>query len=288
MAQFGILTALLTPFATDGSIDGARLAGHAASVVDRGVAGVTLFGTTGEGASIAAGERHAGISALLGTGLSSDRIVLGVYGSAAADVAAQIDEGLRAGITRFLVPPPCYFSDAGEEGIFLWFAELLALSAPQAGIILYNIPQVTGVGISCALTWKLKDAHPERIIAIKDSSGDWANALRLLESKALPVLLGDERLLHKGVAMGCVGSITGVANLYPERLCNVLTSPTEDPMLSQTVDRIVALPVIPALKVLLADALDDPAWENVRAPLTGLTAEQKSGLLALEGKGMAV
>lgn len=287
MAQYGILTALLTPFTAEGSIDGARLAAHAASVVDRGVAGVTLFGTTGEGASIAASERHKGISALLDTGLSADRIVLGVYGSAAADVAAQIDEGLRAGITQFLVPPPCYFSDAGEDGIFQWFAELLALSAHEAGIILYNIPQVTGVGISCPLTWRLKDAHPERIIAIKDSSGDWANAVRLLESRSLPVLLGDERLLHKGVAMGCAGSITGVANLYPERLCNVLASSTEDPMLSQTVDRIIAIPVIPALKVLLADALDDPAWENVRAPLTGLSAEQKSEILALEGKGMA-
>ncbi|WP_421982719.1 dihydrodipicolinate synthase family protein [Roseibium sp.] len=287
MAQFGILTALLTPFAADGSIDGARLASHAASMIDRGAAGVTLFGTTGEGASIAAGERHEGISALLDTGLSSGRIVLGVYGSAAADVAAQIDEGLRAGITRFLVPPPCYFGDAGDDGIFLWFAELLALSAPQAGIILYNIPQVTGVGVSYSLTRRLKDYSPDRIIAIKDSSGDWANAVRLLESKSLPVLLGDERLLHKGVAMGCVGSITGVANLYPERLCNVLSSSTEDPMLSRTVDRIVALPVIPALKVLLADTLEDAVWENVRAPLTGLSAEQKSGLLALEGKGMA-
>ncbi len=58
-------------------------------------------------------------------------------------------------------------------------------------------------------------------------------------------------------------------------------------MLTQTVDRIVALPVIPTLKVLLANALGDPVWENVRAPLTRLTAEQKSEILAAEGKGMA-
>lgn len=287
MAQFGVLTALLTPFTDDGCIDVARLATHAASVVSRGVSGVTLFGTTGEGASIAASERQIGISALLETGLSCNRIVLGVYGSAAADVAAQIDEGMRAGITRFLVPPPCYFGNAGEDGVFRWFAELLALSNSQAGIILYNIPQVTGVGISSSLTKRLKEANPERIVAIKDSSGDWANAVRLLESKLLPVLIGDERLLHKAVPMGCVGSITGVANLYPERLCNIITSSTEDTMLTQTVDRIVALPVIPTLKVLLANALGDPVWENLRAPLTRLTAEQKSEILAAEGKGMA-
>ena len=287
MAQFGILTALLTPFSADGSIDGERLAGHAASVVSRGASGVTLFGTTGEGASIAASERNFAISALLETGLSSDRIVLGAYGSAAADVAAQIDEGMRAGITRFLVPPPCYFGDAGEDGVFVWFTELLALSDPQAGIVLYNIPQVTGVGISPPLTRRLKEACPDRIIAIKDSSGDWANAVRLLEGKVLPVLVGDERLLHKAVPMGCAGSITGVANLYPERLCDIIASSTEDTMLSRTVDRIIALPVIPTLKVLLANALDDPAWENVRAPLTRLTAEQKSEILALEGRGMA-
>lgn len=287
MAQFGILTALLTPFAADGSIDGDRLAGHAASMVERGVSGVTLFGTTGEGASIAANERQAGISALLECGLSPDRIVLGVYGSAAADAAAQIDEGIQAGITRFLVPPPCYFSDAGDEGVFLWFAELMALSSRKAGIILYNIPQVTGVGVSPSLASRIKGSHPERVVAIKDSSGDWPNAVRLLEGKVLPVLIGDERLLHKAVPLGCVGSITGVANLYPERLCNVLSSSTEDPMLTRTVDRIVGLPVIPTLKVLLADALEAPAWENLRPPLIGLTAEQKSEILALEGRGMA-
>lgn len=287
MTQFGILTALLTPFTSDGSIDGDRLAGHAASVIDRGVTGVTLFGTTGEGASIAASERQAGINALVETGVSGSRIVLGVYGSATADVAAQIDEGLRAGITRFLVPPPYYFSDAEEDGVFQWFAGLLALSDRKAGIILYNIPQVTGVGVSPSLAWRLKESHPERIIAIKDSSGDWANAEKLLAGKSVPVLVGDERLLHKAVALGCVGSITGVANLYPERLCDVIATANEDTTLSQTVERIVTLPIIPTLKVLLADALDDPVWENMRAPLTRLTAEQKSKILAVAGRGIA-
>ena len=103
----------------------------------------------------------------------------------------------------------------------------------------------------------------------------------------LPVLIGDERLLHKALPMGCAGSITGLANLYPERLCNIIASFTEDAMLSRTVDRIAALPVIPTLKVLLANVLGDPAWEKVRAPLTQLTAEQKSEILALEGRGMA-
>jgi len=287
MAHFGILTALLTPFAADGSIDAERLASHASSMVNKGVAGVTLFGTTGEGASISGGERRIGIQALRDAGLPGSHIVLGVYGSATADVASQIDEGMRAGITRFLVPPPFYFSDAGEDGVFQWFSELLASTDPSAGIILYNIPQVTGVGISPALARKLKEASPERIIAIKDSSGDWANAVRLLDGKMLPVLVGDERLLHKAMPLGCAGSITGVANLYPEKLCGIMASPAEDTMLTRTVDRIVALPVIPTLKVLLADALGDPVWENLRAPLTRLTADQKSEILALEGRGIA-
>lgn len=287
MARFGILTALLTPFAADGSIDGERLARHATSVVNRGASGVTLFGTTGEGASIATPEREAGIRALLETGLSGSQIVLGTYSSAAADAAAQIDEGLSAGITRFLVPPPFYFGNADDDGVFQWFSELLALTSSQAGIILYNIPQVTGVGISPSLTVRLKEAFPDRIIAIKDSSGDWTNAVRLLDGNNLQVLIGDERLLHKAVPLGCAGSIAGVANLYPERLCNIINSATEDTLLSRTVDHIVAQPVIPTLKVLLANALRDPVWENLRAPLTQLSAEQKSQILALEGKGVA-
>lgn len=60
---FGISAALLTPFAADGSIDTGRSAAHTAALLGRGLAGVTPFGTTGEGASVGVAERRAALDA---------------------------------------------------------------------------------------------------------------------------------------------------------------------------------------------------------------------------------
>ena len=68
MQTFGISTALLTPFAETGEIDAARLCTHAASVLENGADSITLFGTTGEGASIGMDERASGIEALFAKG----------------------------------------------------------------------------------------------------------------------------------------------------------------------------------------------------------------------------
>ncbi|WP_165354612.1 dihydrodipicolinate synthase family protein [Tropicimonas sp. IMCC6043] len=280
MEGFGISAALLTPFTPSGEIDTVRLGRHASDVLSRGADGVTLFGTTGEGASIGAQERGAGLEALLTAGIPPARITLCLCATAVADAVAQIELGLEAGIARFLLPPPFYFGGADDAGLLDWHLELFRSAPAAARVILYNIPQVIGIGISPGLMDRLLEAAPDRIVAIKDSSGDWDNAQQLLERGTLPVLVGDERLLHKAVALGCAGSITGMANLLPERLARLFATGEEDRALSDLVDRIVAGPVMPSLKVLLAMARSDAAWERVRPPLSPLDPASREALLA--------
>ena len=108
-AEAGVSIALLTPFDDDGGIDTARLAAHASDMLLRGATSVTLFGTTGESASIGIRERVIGIDALRGGAVPADRIILGVCATAVQDVAAQVRKGLEFGIRNFLLPPPFYF-----------------------------------------------------------------------------------------------------------------------------------------------------------------------------------
>ena len=115
-------------------------------------------------------------------------------------------------------------------------------------------------------------------MAIKDSSGNWDTAQALL-AEGPPVLIGDERLIHKAVPLGCAGSITGIANLHPERMCKLFAGGAEDKALSRLVDRIVSGPVNPALKVLLAQARQDPVWENLRPPLSPLDPSARKDML---------
>jgi 4-hydroxy-tetrahydrodipicolinate synthase len=272
MARFGISVALLTPFRADGALDTVMLGDHARNMMDAGVDGVTLFGTTGEGASVGLAERRLGIDALIAKGIDPARIVLGVYGTAVEDVAAQVEQGRASDITQFLLPPPFYFGDVSDDGLFNWFSEMFGATDAQTRFILYHIPQVTRVPLSIDLVHRIVAKFADRVAAIKDSSGVWDNAKTLLEHNKLPVLTGDERLLHRAVAMGGAGSICGMANLYPKRMLRIFETGQEDPALSAEVNYVVSHPVMATLKALMAKATNNPEWERLRAPMTPLAS----------------
>ncbi|SMX25459.1 dihydrodipicolinate synthase family protein [Boseongicola aestuarii] len=278
MKTFGISAALLTPFSADGQIDLVRLVQHARDVLKNGAAGVTIFGTTGEGASVSSAERTAGLRHLVTEGIPTASIIQTIYATSVVEAAAQTADGLAIGVSSFLLVPPFFFKDCSDEGLFDWHAQLFARADPRAKFVLYHIPQVTGVALSVHLVGRLTNSFPNRLLAVKDSSGDWDNATKLLALDVIPVLVGDERLLHRASARGGAGAITGMANLYPGRIRHIFESATEDVAISAEVTRIVTKPVIPALKALLGRQNDDPDWDRVRAPLKPLSAEARRQL----------
>ena len=259
MKKLGISAALLTPFSADGQIDFDRFVSHARELLENGAASVTIFGTTGEGASVSPDERRAGLTKLLAAGVAPDAITQTIYATSVDEAVAQAASGLEAGASNFLLVPPFYFKDCTDDGLLDWHAQLFAKVDSRARFILYHIPQVTGVALSPQLVGRLAARFPDQLLAVKDSSGSWDHATDLLSLDAIPVLVGDERLLHRAVAMGGAGAITGMANLYPDRMHQIFSTATEDAVLSAEVTRIVAQPVIPMLKALLAQQTGDPA-----------------------------
>ena len=285
MDKFGISAALLTPFDAEGALDEGLFARHMTSVLQGGADSVTLFGTTGEGASVGFVERLHGLDIARDAGIPSERIIIGICATSVSDAADQVARAGERGIRDFLLLPPFYFKGCSDSGLFDWHATLFARTDPRARFIVYHIPQVTGVPLSLPLVGRLAAAFPERILAIKDSSGDWQNAQALLSLKALPVLIGDERVLHRAAALGGSGAITGMANLYPARMKRLFEAATEDMALSEEVTRIVSGPVIPALKVLMSVQHREPGWEHLRPPLEPLDAEARQAVL---GRGAEV
>ncbi|MEM7642671.1 MAG: dihydrodipicolinate synthase family protein [Pseudomonadota bacterium] len=282
MQRFGLSVALATPFGPDGAIEARRLGDHAMACLGRGADSVTLFGTTGEGASVAMHERRIGIEALLGAGCPAARIVLGICATSAGDAVTQVAEGIGHGITDFLLLPPFYFPGPAEAGLFDWHAAVLAQADPRARFILYHIPQVSGVGLSVELVQRLAARAPDRVIAVKDSSGDWENAKALLAPGAPQVLVGDERLLHRAMALGGGGAISGMANLHPARMARIVETGLEDATLSAEVARIVSVPVIPAIKAGLAAQKKDSVWALPRPPLEPLSDAARATVFGAE------
>jgi 4-hydroxy-tetrahydrodipicolinate synthase len=85
--------------------------------------------------------------------------------------------------------------------------------------------------------------------------------------------------LHKAVALGAVGSICGMANLHPARMRTLFETGQEDTALSREVDLIVARPVIPALKLIMAKTTGHAGWERMRAPLAPLADVQRAEVI---------
>lgn len=272
--------ALLTPFGSDDSIDLALLCDHANDLLHRGAQGITLFGTTGEGASIGFAERDAALAAILSSGIPAEKITVGLCATAVSDVVAQVEQAGRHGLFRFLLLPPFYFPQPTDSGLYEWHARLLGATDPRTQFIVYHIPQMTGVALTLGLVTRLVQAYPSRIIGLKDSSGNWDNTQRLLEYGEIPVLVGDERLLHRALRQGAVGSICGMANVYPEWLATLYETKEPNAALHAAVDAVVAEPVIPAIKLLMARNTSNANWLRQRAPLQPLDAGSRDRVLA--------
>jgi 4-hydroxy-tetrahydrodipicolinate synthase len=282
-SRFGLSAALSTPFAADGAIDYARLAAHAGWCLAHGCDSVTPFGTTGEGASIGPRERERVVGALASAGIEGRRVVGGVATAAIEEAVDQIRIALDFGCRALLLPPPFYFKGVGDDGLFAWFASVFEKLGPAArDVILYNIPPLTQVPLSVRLVERLASAFPEVVIGVKDSSGDWPYTERLLAACGdLTILVGDERHLAAAVRLGGSGAISGVANLLPGRLRSLAIDGTDDPHVIRFVEAMVAYPVIPAIKALLAAQTGETGWLRVRPPLVPLTASEFEPLKGL-------
>ena len=280
--RFGLSVALTTPFGEDGGIDLARLVAHGRASLADGCGSLTVFGTTGEGASLGVAEREGALGALVGAGIDPARqLIVGIAAASVEEAIAQTRAGLAQGVRGYLLAPPFYFTGVSDEGLFAWFGAVISGMGPAArGVILYHIPQVTSVGLSMDLVGRLKTAFPGVVMAVKDSSGDWDNAQALLRTHGeLDILIGDERRLAGAMRLGASGAITGLANVVPDmmrRLCEG----HDAPLIDAIVERVLKQPVTPAVKALVAHRRGDPGWRRVRSPLDTMTEAAAASLAA--------
>ncbi|MGK9231826.1 dihydrodipicolinate synthase family protein [Inquilinus limosus] len=281
--RFGLSAALTVPFRPDGHVDFPRLVAHARWCLAHGCRTVTAFGTTGEGAAFSLPEREQVLGAFAGAGIEGRQLVGGIAASSAEEAVAQARLALDFGADALLLPPPFYFKGVGDDGLFAWFARVFEqLGAAARGVILYHIPSVTQVPLSVDLVGRLRAAFPEVIRGVKDSSGDWDYAQALLAAhRDLAILIGDERCLAAAVRLGGQGAISGIANIYPEAMLPMVRDGRENDLILRLVEALLAYPVIPAVKALVAHRSGDPTWLATRAPLQPLSPAQAKDLAAV-------
>jgi 4-hydroxy-tetrahydrodipicolinate synthase len=268
--RFGLSAAASTPFYDNGQINHALLVEHVQWCLTSGCGSVTVFGTTGEGASISLAERERVFGALAAHKIGGNVVVGGVAASTVLDAAGQARAALDFGCRALLLAPPFYFKNVSDDGLLKWFAQLFeTLGGAARDVLLYHIPSMTQAGLSVALVGRLRKAFPEIIAGVKDSCGDWSNTEALLQQHAdLAILVGDERQLARAVRSGAQGTICGLANICPDALLPLAEKGQDDPRIKQLVDVLEKFPVIPAVKAIIAHRTGERSWLNTRAPLS--------------------
>lgn len=210
----GIMPALVTPFTDDGkAVEEERLRFLVNHCIGLGVHGVVPCGTTGEFVNMSVEERKRVIKIVVDEVNGRVPVIAGT-GASGTDQALEMAKYAKdVDADAVLIVTPFYLKPA-DRGIYEHYDTIA--SKVDMPIILYNIPQCTGV----QLTWQMVEdlAQIPNIVGLKDSSGQLSYILAVLEKvrDKINVLCGHDEVVVAALAAGCSGAILASANVIPD------------------------------------------------------------------------
>jgi dihydrodipicolinate synthase/N-acetylneuraminate lyase len=204
----GIIPAVTTPFAEDGTIDTAALAGNVRALLDAGVSGIVGTGTMGEAGSMSAAERRAVIAAIAAEVDGAVPVIAGVSSGTAAASVAYAREAAEAGAVAIMCLPPLGYRADVAELIAFYRAVAEGSGLP---VMLYNNPEASGVDLDAASIAAIAAEVPG-VVAVKECSGDVRRIPALLAAApGLEVLVGGDDWPLEGFCAGATGWVSGAA-----------------------------------------------------------------------------
>lgn len=276
-----------TPFASDGSVNLNLLLLHCKALLEGGADGLAILGTTSEANSLSLSERQRQLEFLLENCIPPSRLMPGTGACSIEDAVQMTRAATKAGCAGVLILPPFYYKGLSEDGLFAFFSELIErVGEEQVQLYLYHIPPIAQIGFSLPLIERLVKRYPRTIAGLKDSSGDFENTLAVIKNfPQLHVFPGSETFLLDGLRAGGAGCISATANINAKAIKEVYVrwkEPQADSLQEAITRRrklVEAYPLIPAVKVVLAETYDDSTWKKTRAPLRSLDGVQAARLL---------
>ena len=203
-APFGrLITAMVTPFAADGSIDWdgvARLAHHLA---DHGHDAIAVNGTTGEAPTTKSSEKLEIIKVVKSAVGSRVKVLSGAGDNETSYTVEQAKRSADAGADGLLIVAP-YYNKPPQAGIEAHFKAVAA--ATDLPIMMYDIPGRTGVEIESDTIMRLFEVP--NIVALKDAKGNLAATSDVIARSGIPVYSGDDILNLPFLSIGAVGFVS--------------------------------------------------------------------------------
>ncbi|NJP04788.1 MAG: dihydrodipicolinate synthase family protein [Chloroflexaceae bacterium] len=276
--MFRVICAMVTPFnSCNGPIDHAWVPLQLRFLQHQGIDGVLILGTTGEGGSLGLEERKQLIDTVMEH--RGDLSVLVSSGSSVLTETIELSRyALERGADALLLIPPFYFRNVAEHGVLQYYRAVCDAFPAQARLLLYHVPQISGIALTPAIIDGLLASHPHQLMGIKDSSGDPQHTAALVQRYPhLQMYSGSDSQAAPSLAAGASGMVSALANGWPDLVQAVFLAHQQGGDTEKAQARLSAVRqalrpfvLIPAIKAAVGQR--DDCWPtSVRLPLQNLT-----------------
>ncbi len=237
-----VLTAMVTAFADDGSVDLEGTVRVAEHLADHGHDGLVVSGTTGEAPTTSVEEAGQILRAVMDAVGDRVKIVAGVGTNSTSHSIELAEQAFKIGADGALVVTP-YYNRPTQEGVAAHF-EAVA-NATALPVMLYDIPGRAGIRIADETYARV--AEHSRIVAVKDAVGDLYRGVRIMQETGLAFYSGDDAMNLGWLTHGASGVVSVVGHVAGDQYAAMLRA-VEREDLSEALDiyrRLV--PVVDAI-----------------------------------------
>jgi 4-hydroxy-2-oxoglutarate aldolase len=290
----GIFTAITTPFGADGSLAADRLRENISRYNRLPLAGYVAVGSTGESVLLTRSEVEQVFSAVREAAAPGRVLVAGVGSESTPETISRSKAAADCGFDYALVKTPSFFKSALTPDALVEHYRRVA-DASKLPVVLYAIPQFTGVALEADLVARLAE-HPN-IVGLKESSGNVQRVGEIIAAvpEKFQVVVGSADTLYSSLLLGAAGGILALADCLPELCIELYQAVAAGETASA---RELNRRILPASKKLVRQlgiagvkcAMDYRGYYggSVRGPLLPLNAAQKREVEAVVNSLVAI
>ncbi|MDZ8119421.1 4-hydroxy-tetrahydrodipicolinate synthase [Pontiella agarivorans] len=284
----GVYTALVTPFATDGSVDYSKLKELVEFNIAGGVSGLVPVGTTGESPTLRTDEHLQVIKTVTETASGRVKIMAGTGANSTAEAIELTAAAREFGVDGTLQVTP-YYNKPNSAGLIQHFSAVADIGVP---VVLYNVPGRSALEIPLEVVVEL--AKHEHIVSVKEAAGSVQRVTDIKKLCDIEVLSGDDSLALPMIKEGALGVISVASNIMPAEVSALVSAALDgnyeeaqalhDQYAKAFDDLFIDTNPIP---IKAAMAMKGLIEETYRLPMCATTDENKAVLRAtLEAAGV--
>jgi 4-hydroxy-tetrahydrodipicolinate synthase len=284
VVNFGrVLTAMITPFSADGSVNYGVTERLAAHLADNGTDSLVVCGTTGESPTLTWDEEYQLFQVVQKAVAGKAKVIAGTGSNSTQEAIAATEKAAKLGIDGSLQVVP-YYNKPPQSGLYHHF-EAIAKACPDMPLILYNVPSRTGQNLQAETVARLSEIP--NIVGIKEASGNFeqASQIRRLTPPDFAIYSGDDSFTLAILAIGGSGVVSVASHLVGSPLQEMIQAFEAG---KTEIAKEIHLKLFPLFKVLFCTANPIPlkaalklqGWDvgSPRPPLCDLPTELKEGL----------